>query len=599
MTLEIPYEVNPQYALSEKTWFPLGLPPRQVNVAEAFPKTWDAVRLMDALAQRCATGEAITGVVANPPINIELELARRFPKLDKPERVAMAAEQRRLLGLKERIFWEATREFAISEALRRGESVQRFPILLMSDFEDTEGFSSLYDDVSALFDVEAHPEFAEAVYACIPDGFRPRRHRGDSYAELVRHRSPAQAAAMHDRCQYVLYQIAMVLFLGGKKLGHKGERAYDHATCLARDLLGEHPLIRFPLTFEAVSVPDATGDNFYRAGRGLEAAQRSDAFSSYVSFRDYLEAHVPEMQELLERLDALNIFQHGLNGEIIEALSSDDRLTEDLVADFRARHVHQIEVFQHELLASSRRIKEAQQATLDIQEVRIDTFRRILHMLIVCSPVLDHADDRQRIRDAFLDQDVRESLLSRAQPPNYRELFLLKRSGLMAALKGEMPVSELAATIPRWLPCRSGSAFPHKETRFLMEGTLALFYREGDCDAVDWEVDPSLFHEALFGDWVLHPPLRTLQDRVNTVFALIFNLFEKIKWEALDTLLDLIEDTPLEAVYQCWLAALQGESVGERMTSLVIDSELRAKIEALFETRIFSDDFQQIFREAF
>lgn len=600
MPVEALHEARPEHALSEEAWFPLGLPPRQVDVGEAFSKTWDAVRLVEVLMKRCAAGEPVSGVVANTAINIELELARKYPDLTELERKAMAAEQRRLLGLKERIFWETIQHFVITEAIQRekeSESIQTFPILLMSDFESSEEFFLLYKDVSSLFDDGTHPEFAEAVYVCVPDCFRPRRHRTETYAELHA-RNGEQAATMRARCQYVLYQIAMVLFVGGKKLGHEGERVYDAATCLARDLLGEHRAIHSPLTFEIVSVPDATGHNFYRAGRGLEAARQSDAFSSYVSFQDYLNAHVPEMQALSERLDSLNDLQYDLNRAILAALSSGE-LTEDLVASLQARHVSQIELFQRELLKSLKRIKKAQQATLEIQEARVCVFRKILHTLIEASPALNHDDDRQRIRDAFLDQDVRESLLSRAQPPNYRELFLLKRSGLMAALKEEMPVEELATTIPRWLPCRRGSAFSHEETRFLMEGTLSLLYRDGDRDSVNWMVDRSVFDAALFSDWVLHPPMRTLQDRINIVFAAPFNLFEKIKWEALDSLLHLIEDTPLEAVYQRWLTALQGESVSEPMPSLPIDPELRTRIEALFETRIFNDDFQQFFRKAF
>ena len=580
-------------ALSRGKWYPLGLPPRQIDVEEPFFRTRDILELMRELVRRRVEGEPIYLVVANPTVNIAHGLRRQHPELSTDGVSAMADERRRLIGLKDRFFYEAVQRLIAEEAYERGELSAIVPIFMMSDFESIEGFSILHQAVLDLFDFQSHPDFVERVYACVPLNRRSRRHHDKTYGELVTLNNLAILGEMDALCEYVLYQIAMVLFLGGTKLGHEGERPYNEATCLARDLLGAHPFVR-PLQFAEVSIPGATGVSPYRARIGMEAAKDPDSFTAYVSFEAYskftLQTEISIMGSMRELEDA----KRQINIDIIrfkEALEVDPSLSAGLEARIK-RHNCDVE---KAMLMALLKISSDQEAAVDVQELRVVKFRHILHGLIAQSNLTPV--DRERIKNAFLSQDARESILALDQPPKYFESFLLRQTGLVAALNGEISVKELEGRVSTWLPFRCiNKPNGWKDYEFLAAAASPLVEPDEPNRVAEWTVALPVFERAIFSDEFFYPPVSTLIDRLNVFFALHCNLYEKVKWEALGHFFDLIAGTPLQCVYQCWLAHLQGQNFSMPSDLETVDEALQVKVSELLNSFAFNEGFRAFFR---
>ncbi|MBT7703202.1 hypothetical protein HN748_03135, partial [Candidatus Peregrinibacteria bacterium] len=512
--------------LGQGQWYPLGLPPLQMEVEDPFFKTQDGIRLMEELGRRRAAGESVYAVVANSKVNIENELARRYPEMSEYEREAMAEEKRRLIGIKDQLFWAAVQVFNADEARLKGEDMDVVPVFMMSDFESEEGFDVLHQDVLNLFNFEQNSEFVEAVYECVPRNKRPRKHKNKNYEGLVTLGNENHLRAMNAACRYVLYQIAMVLFTGGVKLGHKDEKPYDEATKMAQNLLGSHPFAK-ELEFEEVEVPEATGANPYRAGIGMKAARRPDSFTSYASLEAYMKDHVPQLEALGERLIEFNEAQTAINFELVEFMGSG---VQDLstLEGFQARIDRNVEAFQTELLESFQSLSADQDAAVAEEERRIIKFRHILQVLIDINKDLNDTD-RERVRDAFLDQDVRGSILTLDQPPKYWQSFLLRRTGLAEALSGDIPVEELETRVSEWIPFECQACPGMKDYAFLMKVAMPLVeFDEVGKGVARWTANRHEFEEAIFSDWIINPPMDTLSSRVTVIFGVTFGLFDKI-----------------------------------------------------------------------
>jgi hypothetical protein len=574
--------------LSSSAWYPLGLPPLQVELDEPFSKTHDALRLMEELGRRRSAGEPVFAIVANPSTNIELALERRFPDLESEKIEEMALERRRLLGLKDKLFYETAGAFVASEARKQGsdEEIIPVPVFLMSDFESMEGFSELESGVDELFDFSIHPEFVEAVYGCVPKGRRSRRHRCKSYSELPEaHRKKAD-----ELCRYVLYQIAMVLFIGGTKLGHEGERPYDEVTRMASGLLAGHSSIK-PLEFSEFPIEGATGVSPYRAKRGPAALRDPESFNAYCSLENYMDAHIPEANVLSERLKEFSAAQSELTVEIVRFMGSLSKNGEDRMAELneleeRSRAI--TEDIQRTILESCKKMNEAQKLDGEERADRAINFRYILHALLDVPQDMDEGD-RELIRDALLEQDMRETLLSLVQAPKYRESFLLKRTGFVEAIEGHIPVSDLEARASEWVPfkCRTNPIL--KDYQFLAFAAEPLIGLAPSNSYGEWRIPRERFESAIFRDWLINPPLATMQDRINTIFAAQLNLFEKIKWEAMEDLFELIEGTPLQGTYQRWMGGVA------EMTSEPIDEATAQRVRALLDSGVFNEEFKAIF----
>jgi|GEM_PF-4861961 hypothetical protein len=279
--------------LSGGEYYPVGLAPR---VSHLGAKTMDVFRMMRGLRGR-SVGKTFF-YMANIPANEDAE-AR---------------------GLEELVFYETVQDMLDESEPGYGE---RIPVLLMSQMdEESLGFEAMLERVRK--ECCGNPEFEEAVYAAVPKNMRHRRFRkkkhtlgylreskgiGDddlkkrflasTYEEfeaLPKLTAPLKNA--YEKMEYVLQQVALVLCLRGRKLGHEREEIYDEAARIAARILkfGETHFDRQTISFEGED-----GTIPYREENQVEGEVNTTLLSAHDSLEvSRLPTHILDTKDLVE-----------------------------------------------------------------------------------------------------------------------------------------------------------------------------------------------------------------------------------------------------------------------------------------------------------
>lgn len=225
-------------------YYPVGLSPYQLDPIDPYAKTTDIFALIKSLRQRSRRNTFL--LVANPYSNILANSSEATPE--------EAQRKAHRLARADQILYEA-----IQDVLQeQGDRHERIPVQIMSEMIDEQKFSALMYRLTTL--MQSNSMFAEAVYSCVPENFRPRAHRTKTFTELAA--LPGNhIRKMYQRMDYVLQQIAQVLLLKGRKLGHIRETSYNAVTIFAADLLG---ISTDGLSFEQLDPEGASGTIPYR-----------------------------------------------------------------------------------------------------------------------------------------------------------------------------------------------------------------------------------------------------------------------------------------------------------------------------------------------
>lgn len=592
------------------SWFPMGIPTAQTELTQAFSKTEDARRLIRELLTLRGSGKPVMTVVADSPFNIYRSLKKAAveakQKVDEAALFTEAHRRARLIGLKDRYLYQAIGQQILEENFGGELNLRGVPVVLMSELSSYTHFGELFENVIELFD--SNFDFAELVYACVPASLRHRKHRTKTLRELRTLEGTALTEAL-ERIPYVLYQIAIVLFLGGEKLGHAGEAVYDQATLAAGDLLkAQGDRIARPVRFKEVAVPEASG-NPYRTvtvGRLLEVG----GLNAYANLKGLREAPVAAGNTLALQVEGFLEKQRAFHARLLSASES----TGSQIRDQLSHEYHELEKDRARLF---------EQFLLDVMAAREKAF------LDICERIQKHAELRNRVVDkirkdfyisrrdhdlvleAYLQQETLEGLLQIAQAPFYADRFLLKWSGVLAVLDGA-PMSSVPTEAARWFPfvCSDLASSGHTERRSFAAVAKSLIHRGDD------ESSPLPLHEILpnspplYGNWrprfteyraaVFNPELETFDrnDREALFVHIIANAadyFPRVRWDTLDRFFELIRDTPVEAVYQNWLANFSGRASSEVPGPLPA-SEHSEQVLTLLDSDVFNPAFRAYFR---
>lgn len=225
-------------------YYPVGLSPYQLDPTDPYAKTTDMFALIKALRARSHGKTHL--LVANPYSNILANASEATPQI--------AQEKAHRLARADQILYEAIQDVLEEQ----GDTSERIPVQIMSEIIDDEKFSAMMYRLTTL--VQSNRMFAEAVYVCVPENFRPRAHRTKTLAQLS-NLPGDHMRKMYQRMDYVLQQIAQVLLLNGRKLGHIKETSYNAVTVFAADLLD---ISTVGLSFEQMDPQGASGTVPYR-----------------------------------------------------------------------------------------------------------------------------------------------------------------------------------------------------------------------------------------------------------------------------------------------------------------------------------------------
>jgi hypothetical protein len=446
------HPVNPLERLRRGEYYPVGLPPRQQDVNDPYSKTMDVVHLIQAL--QLQLGETFL-VVAHPPSNILDRLRRVEAKKSNPRAEAFlmieANERSRAIALKDQILYES-----IQDEL----SGPRVPVVLMSDLTVGPEFEALLRMIRSMCSQDQ--EFAEAVYATVPHSFRPRAHRTKTLAQL-RELSGGSFQKAHGKMDYVLTQIAEVLFLNGRKLGHSGEQGYNQVTVMAAQRLG----LVSP-AFQTIEISSAEGSNPYRAIRQGVRGNFERALSANLSLKILKDQGID-----LDGLDLLG------NLQMIQA-------------------------------------SEAQRAE---EYPKLQDHSEFIMRLY--SRMLERAEGRPKVQEAIALQYAEEIVLTltNGTEPVYK--FLFEETGVLDVIAGKLDLEDFADRtnfLPIKCPQRKDESASAHFVRFvddLLHGggpVIPRMKRTGVqyrlCEALNdlvpetneaaWEVPYSIFHRMMF-----------------------------------------------------------------------------------------------------
>lgn len=225
-------------------YYGMGLSPYQLDPKDPYAKSEDAFALIKSLRQRSHGNTFL--LVANSYSNILANSPGETPQ--------EAQEKANRLARADQILYEAIQDVLEEQ----GDTSERVPVQIMSDMLDDQKFSALMYRLTTL--IQTNSMFAEAVYSCVPESFRPRKHTRKSLTELTT--LPGDhIRKMYQRMDYVLQQIAQVLLLKGRKLGHIKETSYNAVTVFAAELLN---IPTVGLSFEQMDPEGANGTVPYR-----------------------------------------------------------------------------------------------------------------------------------------------------------------------------------------------------------------------------------------------------------------------------------------------------------------------------------------------
>jgi len=265
-------------------YYGMGLAPYQIDPTDPFAKSKDIFELIKALRQRSKgntyilVANSYSNVLANSPgasLQEGQDMANRLARVDQ-------------------ILYEAVQDVLENQ----GDSGRRIPVHIMSDLIDGQKFSALMYRLTTL--IRTNPVFAEAVYACVPESFRPKKHAKKTLSELAK--LPGDnMVKMYQRMDYVLQQIAQVLLLKGKKLGHAKENAYNDVAIFAASLLD---ISTASLSFEQLDLQDASGTVPYRTVRQCISQIREGIISAETDLGMLSECWLFRETELDEKYDA-------------------------------------------------------------------------------------------------------------------------------------------------------------------------------------------------------------------------------------------------------------------------------------------------------
>lgn len=613
--------------LAHGSWYAVGLPPQQTCVEEAFSKTEDVFKLLKELMRLAKENPNVFLVVANPPNNVfsHLKHSRKEAGLPVNKKVLYeeALEEVRLIGLKDKVFYDAvqTRVCEEAEAEGTGSQLRGVNVLLMSRLNEHPHFAELLETVGNLFDT--NESFAEAVYCCVPDSLRPRGHRDKTYKRLSELPGEAALQEAQERIPYVLYQIAVVLFLGGEKLGHPGEVVYDRATQMAAEALKTD--IRRPPTFRPLPLPNALGKNPYRAVRAENAPNVPGALTSYTSSKALLDTGHAGLTELKAAIDAHLSRQEQWMDELLTLLARpDQRPTMEQVMGY-GTELEEISGGVDSLLEEYvRRSLALRQGAL--AQVSVSAGRNALLGVKIRERVREDYklkdNERSRIMRAYLRQEMKSVMAQLTQDPFHLERFLLKWSGITAALEDGISAEATSRETARWLPF-----VPHSDPygwrlitdmdRIYSSGATLL---AGADDGSPWlsfrDFIPD-YPPRNWGEWAVkfpdykaalfHPHMESYDRRnpvscVNHTLATIWNRFSLARWSNLDGLFELIKGTPFESVYGQWLKTLIAQrglapKAEGSPQPLDVDEGLKSRVLGCLESPVFNPQFVEYFQK--
>lgn len=253
--------------LTGANYYPVGISPRQKDVADPLSKTTDVFLLLKELMKR---PQPTYLVIAN----------------------AQSHRDKSALEEAEQIMYESIQEI-IAEDQGLTSHVE---VVVLSELIDDQKFQALYQQVVSL--AQTDPQFAAMVYECVPANYRPRAHRRKAYHQLPPTSIPAAFKAM----DYVFQQIAQVILMNGRKLGHQLEEAYNDVTIEAARRLN---LPTANLTFETIDLAEATGTVPYRAvGQKIDET-RDGLLSAQADLGLLSESWLFREAELDRRYDAI------------------------------------------------------------------------------------------------------------------------------------------------------------------------------------------------------------------------------------------------------------------------------------------------------
>jgi hypothetical protein len=236
--LEFASRSSEDFALSSEQELPLlrnaqiyyvGSPSGQQTPEDYYVKGEHPIEFVRELMTRSGQGENVYIMIGAPTTNLE----KKSGSLEK------AKENARLIGVKECIYYEMLGVTVFQDIIDRSSPIAdvisglpQFKVVLSSDFTEFPEFKSLYKKVEELFKKDL--QFRELVYACIPKGQRHRnKNRVESYKELedcaAQNGKDYYAPLDHINkvSEYVFYQTALVIFLGGHKIGPQREELYN------------------------------------------------------------------------------------------------------------------------------------------------------------------------------------------------------------------------------------------------------------------------------------------------------------------------------------------------------------------------------------
>lgn len=537
MRRELPLPAEELATLREGEWYPLGIPGRQIDHRVPYNKTLDALKLVEELMR--TRGRAAL-VVANPPT------PRRTP------------EEARLIGLQDLAFYEGVQDLLFElSGQEESNPLNRLPVMLMSDFEKVPGFQEKRAAVTQLF--ESNVEFREAVYRCVPRNLRPRKHHDKTYTDLAA--LPNDSAFREARAQadYVIYQISMVLFIGGKKMGHAREKPYNEATQMAQGLLPSTE-DGTPVQFETVELSGSLGEVPYRATQEMDPRKVPGVISAY----GFMEVYDGNMKQLIARRRPLI---DGLARQLKEMEAAGVYHHHEVLLRCARESIHRLALDMIELH------KELSNSMIIVDELALALRRKVTAQLD------DHPkigwQDREAVIASYLCQQAKESILSMTTGPGVLERFLVDRTGILDVLEGRAGEETLPKTAGRWLPFEiepRSFQTPYSYVPFansaLMHGPGAPFEKRANLSGMDplvnrtarWVVPYRTFEALLFTP-IVRPDLIQKTEDIEATIESIANPPQKVRWQIFDEFLETIEGTPLEDFYQLWLTIFTRRNV--------------------------------------